>query len=198
MSRINELGIVVPVLPGTVIHTTASGTDAINVESKGSGQLQVKCSGTGRLLMSAAEGGALMTALGTATINSSSGVVLSSTSGGIRLSSISGFLADLTQISQSTSSTTAVNMNYPLGRIRTVSLTLLPGQDTSFNVNLFQLQATGIVLLNGVSYAGTGFPIVTVSAVNSGSFTVRIVNVHTTDSLNDTVTFGYMIVNPTA
>lgn len=97
---------------------------------------------------------------------------------------------------QSTSIVTGVTLNTQSGTITTVSLTTAPSTvEGPFTVTNSKCFSDSVVLLT-VQYGNgkTGFPVALVENITAGSFKVRIMNVHTADSLNDIIKINFSII----
>lgn len=94
-------------------------------------------------------------------------------------------------VTQATSITTAVTLNYVNGVITTVSATTAGAATSTFTVNNSKVLSTSIVNASIIGYSGTfttnGLPVVAVSAVANGSFKINIMNCHATNALAGTL-----------
>lgn len=94
-------------------------------------------------------------------------------------------------VTQATSITTAVTLNYINGVITTVSATTAGAATSTFTVNNSKVLSTSIVNASIIGYSGTfttnGLPVVAVSAVTNGSFKINIMNCHATNALAGTL-----------
>jgi len=101
--------------------------------------------------------------------------------------------ANVTQI---TSIVTGVTSNGCAGQITTVSATTASASTSTFTVTNSSCLTTSYVQLQLVSYAGTyytnGVPLLTVSAIGSGSFNVTIANAGV-NALSGVLVFNYTI-----
>lgn len=104
-------------------------------------------------------------------IASSAGVTSSSATAGIGYATGAG--GAVTQI---TNSATAVTLDKVCGQITTVALTTAAGAEEAFVVNNSNVDANDVIVVN-TTYAGGGKPIVFVTNVGAGVFTVNISNV---------------------
>jgi len=107
------------------------------------------------------------------------------------LVTLSNKVANVTQI---TSTSTAVTSNGNAGTITTFTQTLAAGATVSFVVNNSLCTATNFAQLQGVSYSGTtGSPTLYVTSTSAGSFTVQIVNQSASAALNGVIVFNYLL-----
>jgi hypothetical protein len=96
-------------------------------------------------------------------------------------------------VTQATSISTAVTANGSSGVITTVSATTSSGTTDSFVVNNSTCTATSSVIATLCGYTGTGIPpMVTVSSISSGNFTVNITNINPSASLNGVLTISFL------
>jgi hypothetical protein len=79
-------------------------------------------------------------------------------------------------VTQITTAATAVTLDKPCGKITTVALTTAGAAEEAFVVNNALVAATDVIVLS-TTYAGGGKPIVSVTNVGTGVFTVNITNV---------------------
>ena len=99
-------------------------------------------------------------------------------------------------VTQLTSITTGVALEYPAGEIATVSLTTAASTTAgTFTVTDSYVKADSLVLANIVDYTGTtGFPAILIDDVVAGSFKVTVRNLDTAAALNGVVTIGFAIM----
>lgn len=96
-------------------------------------------------------------------------------------------------VTQATSITTAVTANGSSGVITTVSSTTTPNSTDSFTVNNSACTSTSVVVASLCGYTGSNLPpIVTVSGVSNGSFTVNVTNINSTFSLNGVLSISFV------
>lgn len=100
---------------------------------------------------------------------------------------------DTANVTQITSITTPVTVTAHNGIITTVSSTLASTLSTSFNVNNSKVTASSKIFVT-VNYAGTGVPIVNISSIINGQFTIKITN-GSAVALNDVLKISYLIIN---
>lgn len=79
-------------------------------------------------------------------------------------------------VTQITNASTAVTLNKVCGVVTTVALTTAGGAEEAFVVNNTQVAATDVIAVS-TTYAGGGKPIVFVTNVGTGVFTLNITNV---------------------
>jgi hypothetical protein len=100
-------------------------------------------------------------------------------------------------VTQTGAITSAVTINSETGVITTVATTLAGASATSFTVNNSACTATSTVVVDIQAYGGTmvtnGFPAVSVDSVAAGSFLIRLMNVHPTNALANTLQIGFLI-----
>ena len=94
---------------------------------------------------------------------------------------------------QITTSATAVTLDKPCGQITTVALTTAAAAEEAFVVNNTSVDADDVIVVN-TTYAGAGKPIVFVTNVGAGVFTVNITNVHATDALNAVLVVNFAVI----
>lgn len=98
-------------------------------------------------------------------------------------------------IVQTTSISTSVTINNQKGTIQTVSYTSLLGGSNTFTVNNTYCQSTSIVILQPVSYSGTGGnPTYFISAINNNSFDITIRNFNTLVGINGFHIIKYIVL----
>ena len=99
-------------------------------------------------------------------------------------------------VTQLTSITTGVALEYPAGEIATVSLTTAASTTAgTFTVTDSYVKADSLVLANIVDYTGTtGFPAILIDDVVAGSFKITVRNLDTAAALNGVVTIGFAIM----
>ena len=121
--------------------------------------------------------------------------------GGVRVDSPTGTLGFVTgaggAVTQITNAATAVTLNKPCGQITTVALTTAAAAEEAFVVNNSLVAATDIIVVN-TTYAGGGKPIVFVTNVGAGVFTINISNVHATAALDAVLVVNFAIIKGVA
>lgn len=96
-------------------------------------------------------------------------------------------------VTQATDINTAVTANGSSGVITTVSATTTHGETDSFVVNNSTCTSTSVVVATLCGYTGTNLPpMVTVSSVGSGSFTVNITNINPSFSLDGVLKISFV------
>lgn len=100
-------------------------------------------------------------------------------------------------VTQITNSATAVTLNKPCGQITTVALTTAAAAEEAFVVNNSLVSATDVVVVS-TTYAGGGKPVVFVTNVGAGVFTVNISNVHASAALDAVVVINFAVINAVA
>ena len=106
--------------------------------------------------------GGIVGALGITSVSPTSGIGYATGAGGA--------------VTQITNAATAVTLNTVCGQITTVALTTAAAAEEAFVVNNSNVDANDVIVVN-TTYAGGGKPIVFVTNVGAGVFTVNITNV---------------------
>lgn len=96
-------------------------------------------------------------------------------------------------VTQVTNATTAVTINKPCGQITTVALTTAAAAEEAFVVNNSLVDANDVIVVN-TTYAGGGKPVVFVTNVGAGVFTVNISNVHASAALNAVLVVNFAVI----
>ena len=96
-------------------------------------------------------------------------------------------------VTQITSSSTAVTLNKVCGQITTVALTTAAAAEEAFVVNNSTIVATDVIAVS-TTYAGAGKPIVSVTNVGSGVFTLNITNVHAANALDAVLVINFAVL----
>lgn len=96
-------------------------------------------------------------------------------------------------ISQITNISTAVTSTYSSGVISTQSAAIGTQSSVVFDV-VAPCTSTDTVVVSLNSYAGTGLPLVSVSDVTDGQFSIRIFNAHTLDATNSSLSIAFSIL----
>lgn len=93
-------------------------------------------------------------------------------------------------VTQATNRSTAVTLNTYSGQITMNSASLAAGAEVTFQVNNSKVTANDVVVAN-ISFSSTGTPVVSVTQVENGSFTLTVTNLHasTADTTADEITF---------
>ena len=97
-------------------------------------------------------------------------------------------------VTQGTSTTTAVVANGAAGVITTFTQTLAANTSVSFTVNNSAVTATSVIQLTIDDNGSTGNAIAKVSTVAAGSFVVKIYNAHPATALNAAVKVHFTVV----
>lgn len=136
--------------------------------------------------------GSTLTTTGTgALVKSTSPTLVSPTLGNAIASSVTLTKANVTQ---GTSTSTAVVANGAAGVITTFAQTLASDTSVSFTVNNSAVTATSVIQLTIDDNGSTGNAIAKVSTVAAGSFVVKIYNAHPTVALNSAVKVYFTVV----
>ena len=100
-------------------------------------------------------------------------------------------------VTQITNAATGVTLSKPCGQITTVALTTAAGAEEAFVVTNTLVDATDVVVVS-TTYAGGGKPVVFVTNVGAGVFTVNISNVHATAALNAVMVINFAVIKAVA
>ena len=122
----------------------------------------------------------------------------SDTAGGITLSAGSGGVVfPKSTVTQITSITTGVTIDDVSGVITTVTATTAGEATDSFVVTNNRVLASSVVLVSLDGYSGTlstnGLPLITVTGISAGSFTMNVSNAHGTAALSGTLDIGFVV-----
>jgi hypothetical protein len=106
-------------------------------------------------------------------------------------------LTDSGAVTQATSISTGVTLNRTFGQITTVSsVTTAAGAEDSFVVTCGKIKGPRDVVLPCVAtYGGAGLPVVHITAVAAGQFTITIANLHASAALNAALVINYVVFN---
>lgn len=96
-------------------------------------------------------------------------------------------------VTQATNSATQVTLNTTTGQITTVALTTAGAAEEAFVCNNSTVSATDVIAVS-TTYAGAGKPIVFVTNVGSGVFTVNITNV-SGSALDAVLVINFAVIN---
>lgn len=96
-------------------------------------------------------------------------------------------------ISQITNILTAVTSTYSSGVISTQSAAIGTQSSVVFDV-VAPCTSTDTVVVSLNSYAGAGLPLVSVSDVTDGQFSIRIFNAHILDATNSSLSIAFSIL----
>ena len=184
----------------TAVLTTVTATDIIATTSITDGTLTIadgSISGVTTLTMSGnltVAGNGNFTGLVTAG-SITDGVVDLDGSGNI--SNVLSMLANdvlitKSTVTQITSDSTAVTINYSAGVITTYSLALTEDESTSFTVNSTYCNSDSVVLVTVANHQGNGLPAVRVGTIANGSFVITITNISDT-TMNAVIKIGFVI-----
>ena len=98
-------------------------------------------------------------------------------------------------VTQGTNITTGVNLPNLVGRVRTVSSTLVTGGSVSFSGSHVSINTDSIILSSVSAYSGNvGHPSVIISSQSQGSCLFTLQNSHKDNALNGVVTIAYQIL----
>jgi hypothetical protein len=98
-------------------------------------------------------------------------------------------------ITQSTSLTSGVTINSPVGTITTISTSLATQGSLSFTCTNSSVDASKYVMANIINYSGsTGYPSIIIDDVTSGSFLVNVRNNSTSAILNGTIKIAFLVL----
>lgn len=100
-------------------------------------------------------------------------------------------------VTQLTDSGTGVTLNKRVGQITTVALTTAAAAEEAFIVTNSEVDANDIVVVT-TTYAGGGTPIVFVTTVAAGAFTINITNVHASAALDAVVVINFAVIKGVA
>lgn len=117
---------------------------------------------------------------------------------GIALTTGDITISDGGTVSQATSITTGVTLNTNVGQITTQGATAAAAGEHAFVVTNSTVAATSVVVANIASYAGGGTPIVSVTAVAAGSFTLTITNLHAANALDAAMVINFAVIKGSA
>lgn len=97
-------------------------------------------------------------------------------------------------VTQATSITTGVTLNTVCGTITTFAAGAIAGaEDGPFTVTNSAVAATDVISVSIKSYAGTGTPLVYVSATAAGSFDITITNLHAANALTAAIVINFFV-----
>lgn len=98
-------------------------------------------------------------------------------------------------VTQSTSLTSGVTINSPVGTITTISTTLATQGSLSFTCANSSVDASKYVMANIIGYTGSnGTPSVIVDDITTGSFLVNVRNSHPTAPLNGSLKLAFLVL----
>jgi len=102
---------------------------------------------------------------------------------------------DKAAITQSTSLTSGVTINSPVGTITTISTSLATQGSLSFTCTNSAVDASKYVMANIIGYTGSsGTPSVIVDDITKGSFLVNVRNSHQTGALNGSLKLAFLVL----
>lgn len=101
-------------------------------------------------------------------------------------------------VTQTVSNTNSITCNSSSGTILSATNYTLTGYSNSaFTVLNSLVFSSSVVIVKIINYSGTyttnGIPHANVNSVTSGSFSIRVVNLHPTNSLNGRITFAFIV-----
>ena len=97
-------------------------------------------------------------------------------------------------VTQGTNITTGVELPNLVGRVRTVSSTLVTGGSASFSGSHVSINTDSIILSSVSAYSGPGHPSVRISSQSQGSCLFTLQNSHKDSALDGVVTIAYQIL----
>ena len=100
-------------------------------------------------------------------------------------------------VTQITNSATAVTLDKVCGQITTVALTTAAAAEEAFVCNNTTVDANDVVVVS-TTYAGAGKPIVFITDVGAGVFTVNITNVHAANALDAVLVINFAVIKSVA
>jgi hypothetical protein len=124
----------------------------------------------------------------TATTLTASGSIKSSSSSGIGYSTGAG-----STVTQATSKSTGVTINYISGQITTSNAALTAGSEVVFTVTNSAIASTDVVIINHASGGTAGSYSVEIAGIATGSFGVCISNLSTSNR-SEAITLNYAII----
>ena len=98
------------------------------------------------------------------------------------------------EVTQATSTTTAVTLNSTSGRITMFSNSMAGNSDLTFTVNSTYSLANSVILTNVISFDGTAFPHVYVNSRTNSSFDIVLENLSSSAMSNNNLTLGFVIL----
>lgn len=103
-----------------------------------------------------------------------------------------------TAVTQATSITTGVTCNAYSGVITTVSQTVAAGAEAEFTVTNSEVAATDVVVACIKTHTSAGAFAVTVSAVASGSFKLRLTNLDAATAGDNVLVINFLVLKAVA
>jgi len=100
-------------------------------------------------------------------------------------------------VTQITTASTGVTLSKPTGQITTVALTTAAAAEEAFEVTNTLVDANDVIVVN-TTYAGGGKPIVFVTNVGAGVFTINISNVHASAALDAALVVNFAVIKGVA
>ena len=123
------------------------------------------------------------------------------TSGGVTSTSATAPIGYATgaggAVTQASSASTGVTLSKPVGQITTVALTTAAAAEEAFVVTNTLVDANDIIVVS-TTYAGGGKPIVFVTNVGAGVFTINISNVDAAAALDAVVVINFAVIKGVA
>lgn len=101
-------------------------------------------------------------------------------------------------VTQITSTSTGVTLSKRAGVITTIAGTLAAGAEETFIVTNTEVAVGDVVAVCIGTYAGAGTPIVYVSAVAAGTFSITVSNLHASAALNAAMTINFVVLKATS
>lgn len=100
-------------------------------------------------------------------------------------------------VTQGTNASTGVTLSKPCGQITTVALTTAAAAEEAFVVTNTLVDANDVIAVS-TTYAGGGKPVVFVTNVGAGVFTVNISNVHASAALDAVLVINFAVIKSVA
>jgi hypothetical protein len=103
-----------------------------------------------------------------------------------------------TAVTQASSITTGVTCNALSGVVTTVSQTVAAGAEADFVVTNNMVAATDVVVACIKTHTSAGTFLVSVAAVASGQFTLRLTNLHASAAGDNVLVINFLVLKATA
>jgi hypothetical protein len=100
-------------------------------------------------------------------------------------------------VTQLTNASTGVTLSKYCGQITTVALTTAAAAEEAFVVTNTKVDANDVIAVS-TTYAGAGKPVVFVTNVGSGVFTINISNVHAANALDAVLVINFAVIKSVA
>ena len=107
-------------------------------------------------------------------------------------------ISDGGTVTQASSATTGVTLNTHVGQITTVAQNIAAAGEVTFTVTNSKVAATSTVIANIASGASGGTPIVSVTAVAAGSFSLTLTNLHASAAEVGTLVINFAVIKGSA